>query len=92
MLIPQKATVANALRPSKDTPMTGAFAPEAFPIAPFRADLEIPLPKSNAEVGPTSTVGTSRSDVLPAGGVVSSKAGASCSRIQSFPADGSEKS
>ena len=54
--------------------MTGAFAPEAFPIAPFRADLEIPLPKSNAEVGPTSTVGTSRSDVLPAGGVVSSKA------------------
>ena len=58
----------------KDTPTTGAFAPEAFPIAPFRADLEIPLPKSNAEVGPTSTVGTSRSDVLPAGGVVSSKA------------------
>jgi beta-lactamase regulating signal transducer with metallopeptidase domain len=74
-LIPQRATIAKALRPSEDTPMTGAFAPEAFPIAPFRVDTEIPLSKSDAEVGPASTVRTSGSDVLPAGGVVSAKAG-----------------
>ncbi len=73
-LIPRRATVANALHPSADTPMTRAFAPEAFPIAPFRADLETPLPKSDAEVRPMSAARTSRSDVLPAGGAISAKA------------------
>ncbi len=73
-LIPQHARVANALRPSGDTPTTGAFAPEAFPIAPFRVDTEIPLPKSDAEVGPTSTARTSRSDDLPADHFISANA------------------
>lgn len=73
-LIPQRSTVTNALRPSGDTPVTGAFAPEAFPIAPFRADLEIPLPKSDADVHPMSTAGTSRWDILPADGAISTKA------------------
>ena len=51
-LIPQRATVANALHPSGDTPVTGSFAPDAFPISPFRADLEIPLSQSDAHSPP----------------------------------------
>ena len=65
-LIPQRATVANALRQSGDTPATGALAPEAFPIAPLSLHPEIPLPKSDADVHPVSTMRTSRSDILPA--------------------------
>jgi hypothetical protein len=73
-LIPQRATVANTLGANGAATTTGAFAPEAFPIAPFRADLEIPLPKSVADVHPMNTAGTSRSDILPANGAISTNA------------------
>ena len=65
-LIPPRASVVNVLRPSADIPTTGAFAPDAFPIAPFRMDVEIPLPEGHAEVRPSGTARTSRSDILPA--------------------------
>ncbi|HEV3483747.1 MAG TPA: M56 family metallopeptidase [Candidatus Acidoferrales bacterium] len=73
-LIPERATVANALRPSEDAPATGALASEAFPTVPFRARPEIPLPKSDADVHPMSTTRTSRSDALPADRFISGKA------------------
>jgi bla regulator protein blaR1 len=66
LLIPRRATVVHALRQSGNTPITRAFEPEAFSITPFRVRPGIPLPKSDADVRPTSTARTSRSDILPA--------------------------
>ncbi|HEY6902774.1 MAG TPA: M56 family metallopeptidase, partial [Candidatus Acidoferrales bacterium] len=65
-LIPQRATVANALRASGDTPMAGAFAPEPFPVAPFSLHPETPLPQGDSAVHPMTATRISRSDVLPA--------------------------
>jgi beta-lactamase regulating signal transducer with metallopeptidase domain len=73
-LVPQGATVANALRQSADTPATGTLAPEAFPITPLSLHPEIPLPKSDADVDPMRTMRTSRSDILPADNSVLPKA------------------
>ncbi|HXU22289.1 MAG TPA: M56 family metallopeptidase [Verrucomicrobiae bacterium] len=73
-LIPQRATVANAVRPSEETAAPGGFAPEAFPVSPLRMDIEIPLPNSDSDVRPISAAQTSHSDVRPADGASSAKA------------------
>lgn len=73
-LIPQKATVANTLRPSGDTSTTGAFAPDEFPIAPLRMDNEIPLAKGDSGVRPISPARTSRSRVPLAEHAISTEA------------------
>jgi beta-lactamase regulating signal transducer with metallopeptidase domain len=75
-LIPQRPAVANALRPSGETPAIRDFAPEAFPITPLRMDTEIPLPKGHSDVRPMGAARTWRSDVVPADGVISAKTAA----------------
>ena len=73
-LIPQHDAVANALRPSGDTPKTAAFAPEGFRISPFPVQPEIPWPKSDSDVHPMSTAKTSRSEIPADNRVTSTRA------------------
>jgi len=62
-LIPQKAAIANALRPSRDTSATGGLAPDAFPVGLFLMHSETPLAVTGSGVRPVSPARTSRSHV-----------------------------
>src|SRR5579872_4623606 len=73
-LIPQRATVANAFRPSGDTSATGALAPDAFPVGLFLMHSETPLAVSGSGVRAVSPARTSRSHVPLAGHAISTKA------------------
>ena len=85
-LVPQRAAVVNALRQNGDTSATGAFAPEALSIAPFRVHPEIPLPQGDADVHPMSTTRTSRSDILPADNSILPKAAPIARETDASPA------
>ena len=93
-LIPQRDAVANALRPSGDTPKTAAFAPEAIShLAISPCSLKFRWPKSDADVHPMSTAKTSRSEILPADNrVISTRATPVVRESDASPADGGKKS
>ncbi|HEY6443029.1 MAG TPA: M56 family metallopeptidase [Candidatus Acidoferrales bacterium] len=73
-LIPQKATVANAFRPSGDTSTSGALATDAFPVGLFLMHSQTSLAASGSDVRPVSPARTSRSHVPLAEHAISTKA------------------